>query len=295
VARWSPAFAVAIVFGMTLGERLLEREPVQAEAAVGPTLPRAPAPLLTPAMTPAPPATGLAALSHDRPPVPSGEAQEQAVTVSSPRPSELLASPMVLPSCPGVTVVEWRRDSHVGWTDPDSPGVRDAGNAVIDRACGLALRRYPDFLKSKGFDFTPATLRISVSLLPANTILDGNRPRNMNDGDSRFATVTPHGSDGKHYIIWGVYDMKTGGVFVRNDPVTQGHGENRYFTRIFLHEFGHALSDRWGVQSRYFPGDKNADEKLEEEWTRFAGYGFTNDSSFDDCYRKGLGDAVCIH
>jgi hypothetical protein len=225
----------------------------------------------------------------------AGPARAQSGTAaltaeSSPRPSELLANAIVLPDCPGVTIVEWRPDSHVRWTAPSQEGID-----VIDRACGLALRRYPDFLKSKGLAFIPTTLRISVSLLPANTILDGSRPRNMNDAEGRFATVTPHDAKGKPFIIWGVYDMATGNVFVRNDPVTKGRHENRYFTRIFLHEFGHALSDVWGVQNRYFPGDKNADEKLQEEWTQFAGYGFADDSSFDDCYRKGFGDAVCTH
>jgi hypothetical protein len=208
---------------------------------------------------------------------------------SVPLPSEKLSEAIPLPSCPGnVVISEWRPDNHVPWTRSTPESVQR-----IDQACAL-MRRYSEFLTSKGYEANQQPVNISISLLPANTLLDGSRPRAMNDGEGRFNTVTPHGQDGKRYVIWGVYDMETGIVFVRNDPVMKGGHENRYFTRIFLHEMAHALNDKWGVQARYFPGDKNQDEKLVEEWTSWIGYGFRDDSSFDDCYRKGFGDDVCI-
>jgi hypothetical protein len=199
------------------------------------------------------------------------------------RPFELLSKPIPLTDCPGVAVVEWRADSHVRWTGPSEPGTK-----VMSRACALALQRYPEFLTSKHLSFSPAPLHLPISLLPANTWLDGRRPRNLNDGEGRFATVTPRDSAGRRFVIWGVYDLSTASLFVRNDPITKEHRENRFFVKIFLHELAHALNDQWGVQARHFPGDKDRDEQLAEEWTAFAGYRTPDDSSAWDYELKGF-------
>lgn len=207
----------------------------------------------------------------------------QDVLTARPSAGELLVDPIQLPDCPGVRVVEWRADSHADWTGPSRRAAE-----FVNKICSL-IRRYPEFLNQHGLSAIQEPVTIPVALLPGNTLLDGRNPRNLNDQAGRFATVVGRGK-----IIWGVYDTDTGFVFVRNDPITKGGHENRYFGRVFLHEMAHALNDKWGVQARYFPGDRERDEKLADEWANFAGYDIKDDSSQEDCYRKGFGDNICI-
>lgn len=234
-----------------------------------------------------------------------------------PLPNEALTGPdgqpqpIQLPACPGVSIVEWRADSHVPWTDPAFPGVREAGVRVMNRLCGLALQRFPEFARSKGLKLQQQRFTASISLIPANPNFDGGLDRNLNGwdhpnrtGDGRFYFVTPYHDPScvRQYgvsavlqcsrdSLWGVYDFSHSFIFHRNDPVDRNLHSTRFFERSFLHELAHLLSDKWGLIGVAWPRSSDRDEWMADEWTRYLGYsgwqGDDGDSVYEDCQAKG--------
>lgn len=216
-------------------------------------------------------AVGASSLSATGPAAP-GATPPSAVAL--PVATEKLPEQITLSECPRLRIVEWRATSTLPYTAKS-----DAGVAVIEKACKLALARYPAFLKSKGLSFTRAALSVDVALMPANTILEGKDPRNLNDTKGRFQVVQPT------CCSWGIFDAPLSFLFLRNDPVYDRGGvisTNKFFVRTLLHEMAHVLNDKWQVKTRHFPGNDQRDEEIAEEWVSFLGIRYKTESSSED-------------
>lgn len=189
-----------------------------------------------------------------------------------PRANERLAHPITLVHCG--TIVEWK--PTLAFREETLPSGRAL--AVIDEACRVATTRYPAFLRAKGI----ATTRVSpdilptISLLPANVLLDGREPRSLNDVDQRFGGVVAA------CCYWGLYVDNLRHLFLRNDPLVRDHrtGQlraNDRFVRTLQHEIAHVMSARLGAFI-----DRRRDEELAEEFVAYLGITFATESSSDD-------------
>jgi hypothetical protein len=193
-----------------------------------------------------------------------------------PRAPELLAQPIELPQC-GMRILEWRSsDAMHDETTPSPEAI-----AFIDETCARAAARYGEFLKSKKLqtkrsspEFLPA-----ISVLPGNVLLDGKSGRALNDLPNRFEAVAPG------CCYWGLYVDGLNHLFVRNDPLLrEGSGKlvhNMRFARTMTHEMSHVLSARLGVWD-IVGYERDADEKLAEEFVGFMGFDYPTESSADD-------------
>lgn len=196
--------------------------------------------------------------------------------VALPRSNERLAQP-ISTSC-GLKIVEWRGTSSLPYTVKTEEGVK-----VIEQACKLAVAKYPDFLKSKKLSFSQESFSVEMALMPANSLLEGKLPRNLNDTAGRFQVVQPN------CCSWGIYDAPTSFLFLRNDPVeTDSVTTNKYFVRTLLHELAHVMNDKWHVRERNFPGNLDRDEEIAEEWVSYLGIKYRTESSYEDLSFKGL-------
>jgi hypothetical protein len=175
-------------------------------------------------------------------------------------------------------IVEWRPTSAL----PVETSPSEHALAVVDEACRAAFDRYAAFLRSKNIpqpraepDALPA-----ISVLPANVLLDGKAPRALNDLPTRFDAVAPGGC-----CYWGLYVESLNHLFVRNDPLTIDPSgavrANPRFVRTLTHEISHVLSSRLGVWS-VTPYDRQADERLAEEFVAFMGMTSPVESSSED-------------
>jgi hypothetical protein len=177
-----------------------------------------------------------------------------------------------------MTIVEWRPTAALPVeTSPSAQAV-----SVVDDACRAAFERYGAFLRSKNIpqpraepDALPA-----ISILPANVLLDGKAPRALNDLPTRFDAVAPGGC-----CYWGLYVESLNHLFVRNDPLTIDPSgavrANPRFVRTLTHEISHVLSSHLGVWS-VTPYDRQADERLAEEFVAFMGMTSPVESSSED-------------
>lgn len=179
-------------------------------------------------------------------------------------------------------IIEWRSTSQL--SDETKP--TDAALGVIDETCQHAFDRYGEFLREKKLPrlhARPDTLP-AISLLPANTLLDGQSPRALNDLPSRFDAVAPG------CCYWGLYVDSLNHLFVRNDPLVKGASglePNPRFVRTLTHEIGHVLSSRLGVWDAV-GYDRQRDEDLAEEFVEFMGIHFPAESSAEDlAFHKG--------
>jgi hypothetical protein len=195
---------------------------------------------------------------------------------AEPRPTERLASPIWLRHC-AMQIVEWRPTTELrAETSPN-----DQGLAVIDETCRRAFDAYPGFLRARKLrhvrehaDWLP-----SVSLLPANVLLDGKSTRALNDLPSRFEAVAPG------CCYWGLYVDSLNHLFLRNDPLIKDKGgqlqANPRFVRTLTHEIGHVLSSRLGVWDMQ-GYDRDRDEALAEDFVAYMGFRFPAESSAED-------------
>lgn len=213
---------------------------------------------------------------------PAAHAESQPA--SEPTASEQLASPVHLDKCAGVSIVEWRPSRLSDVTKPS-----EAGILVVAKTCAFAIKKYPDFLKSKGYVFVQHPVSARIMMMPANNMADGHDPRNLNDTKGRFLNVQPK------CCSWGIYDTPTKAIFLRNDPLLpskEGSKHNRYFMRTMLHEFAHLLNHQWEVRARNFPYDKDAanavDERVAEEWVAWLGIDFGTDSAEENLQMMGV-------
>ena len=197
-----------------------------------------------------------------------------------PRQSERLDKPIWMPHC-GTWLVEWR-------STPSLSAETTAGaqaNAVIDATCKDAFDRYGDFLRHKGLPRLRSNPDVmpTISLLPANILLDGKEARSLNDL-SRFEAVAPG------CCYWGLYVDGIRHLFLRNDPLLKdANGSlqtNPRFVRTFTHELSHILSARLGVWDAV-GYDRQRDEDLAEEFVAFMGMRFPADTSDEDLAYHG--------
>jgi hypothetical protein len=197
-----------------------------------------------------------------------------------PTPNELLATPIHL-RCDGLTVVEWR--PTVRWRRLTSP--RPESIAVIDDLCVNSLEKYPKYLYDRfGWmrDNGSSVDGVSVSLLPANELVEGRSPRAMNDFLFRFKGL-------QTCCNWAMYVSSISSLFIRNDPLLERGGKPiayRHFAKIFVHEMAHVMNDRYGYKPNYFPGDTKRDEQLAEEFSGAMGYEFETESPAQDIADK---------
>jgi hypothetical protein len=189
-----------------------------------------------------------------------------------PRMAERLAHPITLVHCG--TIVEWK--PTLAFREETLPSGQAL--AVIDEACRVATERYPGFLRSKGIAAKRATpdMLPSISLLPANVLLDGRDPRSLNDIDARFGGVVAS------CCYWGLYVDNLRHLFLRNDPLVRDHRtgqlrKNDRFVRTLQHEIAHVMSARLGAFI-----DRRRDEELAEEFVAYLGITFVTESSSDD-------------
>ena len=199
-----------------------------------------------------------------------------------PRPAERLAQPIWLPHCQ-MRIVEWRSTAALrSETTPTDPALE-----VMDDTCRDAFERYGAFLESRHLPrlrLEPDSLP-AISLLPGNTLLDGKAPRSLNDMPSRFESVAPG------CCYWGLYVDSLNHLFLRNDPLIKGPGEelvaNPRFVRTLMHEISHVLSARLGVWDAV-GYDRQRDEDLAEAFVGYMGMHFPAESSAEDlAYHRG--------
>lgn len=210
-------------------------------------------------------------------------AHSEGTPVALPRVAERLPQTISMSECSGVRIVEWRGTPQWSFTNKSDDGIR-----VIEKACKLAYSRYPSFLIKKNLSFTEEPFLIDVALMPANTLVDGKFPRNLNDTSGRFKTVQPN------CCSWGIYDAPTSFLFLRNDPIyihDEVTSTNKYFVRTFLHEFAHVMNHKWHVKERNFPNNDVRDEELAEEWVSYLGIQFRTESSSEDYFFKANSNA----
>ena len=205
-------------------------------------------------------------------------ASAQENSISEPTVAEKLPQPIAL-TCTGMTVDEWRPDSHFpSITSPTKGGIDE-----LNKICQFVIKRYVDFLNYKGFRYEQETLNVRISMLPANTLMDGMQERNLNDTSKRMKIAGPVCCN------WGIWFRYSNRLFLRNDPIYVQNGQtipNLYWERTFLHEMAHILNDQWHVMSRNYPGNKIRDEEIAEEWVSFLGIGYPTESSADDLKLK---------
>jgi hypothetical protein len=196
-----------------------------------------------------------------------------APPVSVPTSQERLPQPVQL-GCIGMRVIEWRASKAL----PATTAFSTQGIQEMSRLCEIAIRRYPEFMRSKGLQFAPAPLDVDISLLPANTIMDGKDPRNLNDTAGRFRVVQPT------CCSWGIWDTPTHSLFLRNDPIyfsKTGASANKYFGRTMSHEMMHVLNSFYNA--RALNGfDEARDEQLAEDFVGYLGFDFKTESSAQD-------------
>jgi hypothetical protein len=204
----------------------------------------------------------------------SGARAEELEDLSEATAAERLAAPTTMARCPGVQIIEWRSSRFMReLTEASADGIK-----VLEDACATALSRYASFLESRNLKFVRQPIAARVMLMPANTVLDGKEPRNLNDVLGRFHVVQPN------CCSWGIYNAVTRAVFLRNDPVLRGPRgvvPNRYFTRTTLHEMAHVLNDQWLVRVRNYLSPAR-DEELAEEWVGLLGITFPTESSSEN-------------
>jgi hypothetical protein len=194
-----------------------------------------------------------------------------------PRSAEQLVEPIRLPHCP-MAIVEWRPTPAL----PVETSPSDRAAAVVDETCRSAFDHYGAFLRSKKMPqpFSQPDSLPTISVLPANVLLDGKAPRALNDLPTRFEAVAPGGC-----CYWGLYVESLNHLFVRNDPLTIDPSgtvrANPRFVRTLTHEISHVLSSRLGVWTaiRY---DRQTDERLAEEFVAFMGMTSPVESSTED-------------
>jgi hypothetical protein len=193
-----------------------------------------------------------------------------------PRANERLVQPIWLSHC-GMRIVEWRPTGALGTeTSPSAQAL-----AVLEDTCREAFDRYGDFLRAKGLPqlHTKPDVLPAISLLPANTLLDGKSARALNDLPTRFEAVAPG------CCYWGLYVDSLNHLFLRNDPLVEDESGklvgNPRFIRTLTHEIGHVLSARLGVWD-VVGYDRQRDEDLAEEFVAFMGMHFPAESSAED-------------
>jgi hypothetical protein len=193
--------------------------------------------------------------------------------VSAPTLEERLPHPVQL-GCTGMRVVEWRPSKAL----PGTTAFSMQGIQEMNRLCEMAIRRYPEFMRAKGLQFTPAPLDVDVSLLPANTMTDGKEPRNLNDTAGRFRIVQPT------CCSWGIWDTPTHALFLRNDAIYWGNAgpvANKYFGRTMVHEMMHVLNAFYDARALNGFAEIR-DEQLAEQFATFLGFTFETDTSAQD-------------
>jgi hypothetical protein len=198
-----------------------------------------------------------------------------------PRGGERLAQPIRVPHC-GMTIVEWR--STVVLREETTPS--DSAVALMDRTCLEAFGRYGEFLRARGLPQLRSNPGIlpAISLLPGNTLLDGETSRALNDLASRFGAVAPG------CCYWGLYVESINHLFLRNDPLMKdGAGTlvpNPQFVRTMTHEISHVLSSQLGVWEAV-GYDRQRDEDLAEEFVAYMGMHVPTESSAKDLALHG--------
>ncbi len=162
-----------------------------------------------------------------------------------PLPSELLAEPIEIEACPGLTVIEWRPTR--GERDTTSPS--DEGVELMNRLCRLAIDRFPRFVKARhrpALDVGGAFEGLRLCLMPADVDNQGLERRNLNDNDGRFVGRIVQGTT----YFWGYLDVHHQTIFMRNDALDPSRAPNPGFERTFVHELYHAMSDYSGQRAR---------------------------------------------
>jgi hypothetical protein len=201
--------------------------------------------------------------------------------VSAPTSQERLPQPVPL-ACAGLRVIEWRPSTAM----PVATALSTQGIQEMNRLCEMAIRRYPEFMRANGLRFALAPLEVDISLIPANMMMDGAEPRNMNDTAGRFRVVQPK------CCSWGIWDTPTHSLFLRNDPVyftKTGPLANKYFGRTMVHEMMHVLNSFYNARALNGFGETR-DEQLAEEFVGYLGFDFKTESSAQDFASKRAAD-----
>ena len=176
-------------------------------------------------------------------------------TQMTPTISEKLNSPIAL--CSGIKIVEWR-DSGTPATQLTKANIK-----ALIRYCKEAMKAFPKFVKSKGYDLKRAgKLHTSVCFMPVNS-----SPRNLNDIDYRFSSRTKiYDSDGNVGQIWGYFQRYTDHIYVRNTAAN-------HHRVVFIHELFHSASYYYGIYDQHEGYKDSKDENLAQEFTVYLGYG----------------------
>lgn len=200
--------------------------------------------------------------------------------VAEPLANEKLASPISL-ECDQITVIEWKPSKY--FNDISKPS--EEGKKALNQLCKKAIDRYPAFLQYRNLRYQRNPIKLNVSLLPANIKLDGTAFRNLNDVEHRFRQSV----DACCY--WGLFVDVTSSLYLRNDPIIIENNKitiYKYFARTFLHEMAHVFNKQWRVREFNFPGNKEKDEELAEDWVTWLGYTFKTETSDFDLVAKKL-------
>ena len=162
--------------------------------------------------------------------------------------SELLAQPIKLQDCPGLTIREWRGGRS-------SDAIRH-----LNQICKRAIAEFPKFIAMKGLKkLNDEPFEYSISLIP-----NSKNYRSMNDVRYRFANRFVKG------LLWAYTSRDKKYIFMVNTIHIPE------IPMIFSHELFHALSMHYGIFDSHALFDKDKvriDEGLADEFTVYLGLG----------------------
>lgn len=188
--------------------------------------------------------------------------------------SELLAKPVVMKTCPGFVVIEWR-----GTQNKPETKQTIRGEKVIELTCSLSVKLFDEFILNEGLSKkNNRKPHIGISLLPWDVIGTGNKwgdgdgddYRNLNDTTFRFKDRTKFtGPNGGEIDLWGVTERKLSHIFIRNDPLTNDNEPHRVFFKVLSHEIFHTLSNHYGIFKSLGRDKQYKDEQLALKFDAF--------------------------
>lgn len=222
----------------------------------------------------------LASTNGEAKPLPQQEMPKVVSSVSSvpknqnpydmePWASERLATPISLPNCPWVTVIEWR--APAGTT---RGGPSEVARKVLGNTCEKAVQAFPKYLKIHKLNVVvdPQKFHQSLCLMPALDA-EGSKMRNLNDSVFRFKDrEKSYGEFGRVDIIWGYTNFHNNSTYMRNDVINEDGSINKKTVTIFAHELYHAMSWQYQVNNLYY-NDAKTEEEMALNFTQYLGLG----------------------